>query len=59
MIRLQVEAHVGAVTNPEAVKQAGYEVAIQSRKARPGYPSSSSVNASTLPPTAHWTRSSA
>ena len=38
MIRLQVEAHVGAVTNPEAVKQAGYEVAIQSRKARPGYP---------------------
>lgn len=38
MIRLQVEAHVGAVTNPEAAKQAGYEVAIQSRKARPGYP---------------------
>lgn len=37
MIRIQVEAHVGAVTNPEAVKQAGYEVAIQSRKARPGY----------------------
>lgn len=38
MIRLQVEAHVGAITNPEAAKQAGYEVAIQSRKARPGYP---------------------
>lgn len=38
MIRLQVEAHVGAIVNPEAVKQAGYEVAIQSRKARPGYP---------------------
>ena len=38
MLRLQVEAHVGAVTNPEAVKQAGYTVAIQSRKARPGYP---------------------
>lgn len=33
MIRLQVEAHVGAIVNPEAVKQAGYEVAIQSRKA--------------------------
>ena len=30
MLRLQVEAHVGAVTNPEAVKQAGYTVAIQS-----------------------------
>lgn len=38
MIRIQVEAHVGAITNPKAVKQAGYEVAIQSRKARPGYP---------------------
>ena len=38
MIRIQVEAHVGAITNLEAVKQAGYEVAIQSRKARPGYP---------------------
>lgn len=38
MIRLQVEAHVGAIVNPEAVKQAGYEVAVQSRKARPGYP---------------------
>lgn len=38
MIRIQVEAHVGAITNLEAVKQAGYEVAIQSRKTRPGYP---------------------
>ena len=38
MIRIQVEAHVGAITNLEAAKQAGYEVAIQSRKARPGYP---------------------
>lgn len=38
MIRLQVEAHVGAITNLEAAKQAGYEVAIQSREARPGYP---------------------
>lgn len=44
MIRLQVEAHVGAVTNPEVVKQAGYAVAIQSRKAR-ATPSASSVNA--------------
>lgn len=38
MIRIQVEAHVGAITNLEAAKQAGYEVAIQSREARPGYP---------------------
>lgn len=28
MIRLQVEAHVGAVTNPEAAREAGYAVAI-------------------------------
>lgn len=38
MIRIQVEARVGAITNLEAAKQAGYEVAIQSREARPGYP---------------------
>ena len=38
MIRIQVEAHVGAITNLEAAKQAGYEVVIQSREARPGYP---------------------
>lgn len=30
MIRIQVEAHVGAIINLEAAKQAGYEVAIQS-----------------------------
>ena len=33
MIRIQVEAHVGAITNLEAAKQAGYEVTIQSREA--------------------------
>lgn len=31
MIRLQVEAHVGAVTNPEAAREAGYAVAIVAR----------------------------
>lgn len=38
MIRLQVEAFIGAFIKPEAAKQAGYELAIESRKARPGYP---------------------
>lgn len=38
MIRIQVEAHVGAITNPEAAREAGYAVAIVAREDRPGYP---------------------
>lgn len=37
-IRIQVEAHVGAITNPEAAREAGYAVAIVAREDRPGYP---------------------
>lgn len=38
MIRVQVEAHIGAIVNPEAAKKAGFQLAIQAREARPGYP---------------------
>lgn len=59
MIRLQVEAHVGAVTNPEAAREAGYAVAIVARKIALVTLLSLLVNASTTPPAARGTSSSA